>query len=473
MDDPASEPEPVDLPIDGVLDLHTFRPRDVTALVGDYLDGCRERGICEVRIIHGKGRGVLRRTVHAVLARRSDVVSYRLAGDATGGWGATVVILSPPEGARQEPLAGSPPPREEPEAGAPRQRRGPRDSVMSPRERVLAALRHEQPDRTPRDFWAEPPALARLFAHVGHCDKESLLESLSIDIRHLDAPEPPERSAGGGILQNLWGERFIYRSTPWGPVREDVRGALAGATRFSELERFDWPRSDCIDRSCLVEQCRRLEPFALLYGFADVWQRPALVRGWDQMFVDMARRPEWVHFLCRTFTDFYLADYTRAAEITGGRIDLYLLISDLGSQRGPLISTPMFCEFVAPYLRQMIDRIHELGGSVLFHSCGAVASFIPELVGLGVDVLDPVQPVGPEMAPESLKAKFGDRLSFHGGIDMQGLLPRGGPAEVESEARRYCEILGAGGGYILAPAHLFQPDVPPENILAMYGAGCV
>ena len=341
---------------------------------------------------------------------------------------------------------------------------------MTSRERVLTALAHRQPDRTPRDFWAEPPALNRLFQHLGHSDGDRLLDDLDIDIAHLEAPPTPERPIGGGIYQNSWGERFVYQSTSWGPMREDVPGALANAKSLSELEAFKWPTPDCIDRSGLSEQSRRHERRALLYGFADVWQRPALVRGWEGMFVDMIERPDWVHFLCRKFTDFYREDYTRAAEITSGRIDLYLLISDLGSQRGPLISLPMFEQFVAPYLKEMMDHIHALRGQVMFHSCGAIHPFIPRLIELGVDLLDPIQPVGPAMQPEALKATWGGRLSFHGGIDMQHLLPHGTPEQVTAEARRYCEVLGGDGGYILSPAHLFQPDVPPENLLAMYQA---
>jgi uroporphyrinogen decarboxylase len=342
--------------------------------------------------------------------------------------------------------------------------------TMTSRERVLAALRHQQPDRTPCDFWAEPPTMRRLFDHVGHRDRDRLLELLGVDLRHLDAPSPVERDLGAGLYQNFWGERYIYKQTPWGPMREDAKGALADAGSLSELEAFEWPTPDGLDRSQLLDQCRRYENYALLYGFADIWQRPALVRGWEQMFLDMVERPDWVHFLSRKFTDFYLEDYTRAAEITQGRIDLYLLISDLGSQQGPLISRDMFREFLAPYLREMIDRIHHLGGRVLYHSCGSIRPLIPELIALGVDVLDPIQPVGAEMQPESLKAAFGDCLSFHGGIDMQELLPQGTPDQIEAEVRRYCEVLGAGGGYILGPAHLFQPDVPPENILALYRA---
>jgi len=338
----------------------------------------------------------------------------------------------------------------------------------SPRERVLAALAHESPDRTPRDFWAEPPALERLFAAVGHRDEERLLQSLGIDLRHGSAVEPPERETAPGVFQNFWGERYIQRPTPWGPMREDVPGALAGARTFADLEVFPFPKPDQMDYTRLAGQRRRWEHYALLYGFADVWQRPGLVRGWENWFLDMLERPEWAHFLCRTFTDFYLEDYTRAAEATGGRIDLFLLISDLGSQRGPLISPALFRIFVGPYLKEMIDRIHALGARVMFHSCGDVAVFIPDLVRLGVDVLDPIQPTGPEMAPERLQRDFGGALCFHGGIDMQTLLPHGTPEAVRAEARRYAETLGAHGGYLLAPAHLFQPDVPPKSVFAMY-----
>jgi len=347
---------------------------------------------------------------------------------------------------------------------------------MYPRERVLAAIEHEQPDRTPRDFWAEKPTLNRLFDWNRHCpdgkvgyrDEERLLEQLEIDIRHMNANEPPEKEVNPGVYQNFWGERYIYKRTPYGLMREDQKGALVEAESLAELELFPYPGPDCMDYSELEEQCRRWERYALLYGFADVWQRPALVRGWEDWFIDMMERPEWVHFLCRKFTDFYLEDYTRAAEVSGGSIDIYLLISDLGSQHGQLISMRMFHEFVAPYLKEMIESIHSFGAYVMFHSCGSIYQFIPELIKLGVDILDPIQPTNHQMSPERLKADFGDKLCFHGGIDMQGVLPKGTPDEVRAEVKRYCEVLGSGGGYILAPAHLFQPDVPPENIMAFY-----
>jgi uroporphyrinogen decarboxylase len=340
---------------------------------------------------------------------------------------------------------------------------------MNSRNRVQTALNHQPPDRIPRNFWAEPPTWNRLFQHIGHNDKERLLVDLEIDIRSLEVVGPPDKPLENGVFQNFWGERYVYQPTPWGPMREDIAGALSSAKTFDDLVNFPWSSPNDFDYSSLQEQCKRWNDYALLYGFADIWERPALVRGLQNMFIDMVDRPDWVHFLGRKFTDFYKEDYTRAAETTKGRIDLFLLISDLGSQQGPLISKQMFREFIAPYIKEMCDLIHGFGAKVLFHSCGNIYPLISDLVELGVDILDPIQPVG-GMVPEVLKSEFGNRLCFHGGIDMQRLLPQGTPEEVRAGVRRYEDILGKDGGYILAPAHLFQPDVAPENVLAVYGA---
>lgn len=343
----------------------------------------------------------------------------------------------------------------------------------TPRELVRQTLNHERPARLTRDFWAEPPTLRRLRAYLGAGDEEQVLQALGIDYRHLNAVEPPSRELSPGVWQNHWGERFIYRETPWGPMREDLPGALAGDLAASAevptaWETFPWPTPDDFDYSALAAQVDRHQDYGLIYGFADVWQRPALVRGWEHMFLDLAEAPDRVHFLCRRFTDFYKLDYTRAMEVSGGRLDLFLLLSDLGSQHGPLVSLPMFRTLIAPYLGEMIEHIHRLGARVLYHSCGDISPFIEDLLALGVDVLDPLQPVNEAMGPERLGEQYGGRVIFHGGIDMQGVLPRGTPEQVRAAVRHYCETLGADGGYILAPTHLFQPDVPPENIVAMY-----
>ena len=170
--------------------------------------------------------------------------------------------------------------------------------MMTSHERVLTALDHRLPDRTPRDFWAEEPTWRRLLAHLGHHDRARLLDDLAIDVRHLELSGPSERPIGGGIFQNLWGERYVYRQTPWGPMREDTRGALADARTMADLKAFPWPTPDQFDHASLVARCQQFDDYALLYGFADVWQRPGLVRGWEGMFLDMATRPSG-HISCR------------------------------------------------------------------------------------------------------------------------------------------------------------------------------
>src|SRR5512143_2487266 len=168
---------------------------------------------------------------------------------------------------------------------------------MSPRERVLAAIDLQEPDRTPRDFWAEDPTLRRLLEYTGDADEETLLRRLGIDMRHLRLPDPPERPLGEGVFQNYWGERYTYQPTQWGPLRTDVKGALAGARSLDEIETFPWPSVDQYDHGLLAEACRRHDEYALIYGFADVWERPALVRGWEEFLIDMVERPEWAHCL--------------------------------------------------------------------------------------------------------------------------------------------------------------------------------
>jgi uroporphyrinogen decarboxylase len=136
-----------------------------------------------------------------------------------------------------------------------------------------------------------------------------------------------------------------------------------------------------------------------------------------------------------------------------------------------LIGPDLFDRFVAPRLRRLVALAHGHGVAVMFHSCGAIVPLIDRLIDLGIDVLDPLQAAAKDMEPALLKQRFGARLCLHGGIDTQHLLPHGSPEDVRREVRRRSAILGAGGGYILAPCHVLQTDVPTANVLAMYETG--
>ena len=338
---------------------------------------------------------------------------------------------------------------------------------MTGKERLYRALANEPLERPPADFWAEEVTKERLFAYLGHRDLSAFLDGLNIDIREANAVTPGETELLHGIFQNYWGERYIYRQLEYGRMREDVHGALSQAESFDEIVEFTWPKNDDLDYSSLRAECDSIasKGCAIRYGSADVWQRPALVRGLENALADLYVNPEWMHYLSNLFTEFYIEDYRRAWEISGGQIDLFVVISDLGTQIGPLISLKMFREFVAPYLKRLTDVIHHIGAKVFFHSCGEISMFIPDLIKIGVDVLDPIQPVTNAMQPENL-AKYSGSICFHGGIDVQKLLPHGTPEEIKARPRRYFEVLGPG--YILAPSHYFQPDIPPENIISVY-----
>ena len=135
-----------------------------------------------------------------------------------------------------------------------------------------------------------------------------------------------------------------------------------------------------------------------------------------------------------------------------------------------MMSLPMLRELVFPHHRRFNLHVHELGGRVMYHSCGSVMQAIPDLIDMGIDVLDVLQFSADDMAPESLKSAYGDRLSFHGGADVQHLLPLASEREVMDTITHVVAVLGRGGGFILSPSHAVQVDAPPANIVAVYRA---
>jgi len=338
---------------------------------------------------------------------------------------------------------------------------------MTGKERVLAAIAHRETDRIPLDLWAEEAVWKRLMRDLGLSSKRALLSRLHIDLRWIDhryaGPDfsPPE----GEYIENMWGERF--RIMP-NEDRVACGGALDRAQTFEEVAQHHWPSNDWVNYSHLRESVRRDEGCAIIYGYADIWQRAAMARGLDNMFFDMLEHPEWVDCMTEKLMDFYIEDWTRAMEATKGKIDLFFLISDLGTQRGAMISLDLFRRFIKPRIRLMAELAHGFGKKLLFHSCGAVRSFINDFIDAGVDVLNPMQTGCAGMKPRELKAEFGDRLCFHGGMDIQNALPFGSPEEVRAETLRLLDAMKGNGGFILAPSHTLLPDIPTENILTMY-----
>ncbi|MCX5637996.1 MAG: uroporphyrinogen-III decarboxylase, partial [Planctomycetota bacterium] len=157
-------------------------------------------------------------------------------------------------------------------------------------------------------------------------------------------------------------------------------------------------------------------------------------------------------------------------EAAGGRIDFFRIGDDFGTQNSLVMSPRMFRDIIKPALKAMADTAKKYGAYYYHHSCGAVRELIPDLIETGVDVLDPIQVQAAGMVPTELKAEFGQKICFSGGVDEQRLLPNGSPEDVRKGVFQLLEDMARGGGFFIGPTHNFQADIPTANILAMYDA---
>jgi uroporphyrinogen decarboxylase len=155
-------------------------------------------------------------------------------------------------------------------------------------------------------------------------------------------------------------------------------------------------------------------------------------------------------------------------EQSRGKIDLILSGGDIGTQRGMMLSPDLWRKHIKPYSSQLIRTFKDMGLMTMYHSCGGIVPVIDDFIEMGLDILDPIQPLAKDMDAVSLKERFGNRVAFHGGIDEQELLPYGTVDDVRRETARIMEVLGSDGAYIVCPAHCIQPDTPPENVMALY-----
>ena len=185
--------------------------------------------------------------------------------------------------------------------------------------------------------------------------------------------------------------------------------------------------------------------------------------------MDVSGDPKLLACLFDAVLEVSLAICRTLLREVGEEVDVLLASDDLGLQGGLMISPGAYRELIKPRHEKYFRLMHEMSpAKVLFHTCGSVVDIMDDLVEIGVDILNPVQVSAAGMEPPVLKEKWGDRLSFWGAIDTQRLLPHGSVADVQAEVERQIEHLGRGGGYVLGAVHNIQPDVPLENLLAMF-----
>ena len=339
--------------------------------------------------------------------------------------------------------------------------------TMTPKERWLAVLQRETPDRLPTDYWATPEATDNLMAYLGVDTPSAMFERLHIDILITVGP----RYIGPLIAPDADMHGIHYRDVDYGTgvYREAIDHPLARFNSVEEIaDHYTWPSADWFDYSVIPDQIRGKDAYPLRGGGSEPFLTYCSLRGLEQAYMDLAVNPEMVHYCLDQLFDFCYENTTRIYEAIPGKVNVSYVAEDMGSQTSLLFSPRQIRTYLIPRMKRMIDLAHSAGAYVFFHSDGAVRKIIPDMIAAGIDVLNPIQWRCKGMEREGLKRDFGSQLIFHGAVDNQQTLPFGTVDDVRQEVVDNIEILGAGGGYILAPCHNIQANTPPENIVAMY-----
>lgn len=342
---------------------------------------------------------------------------------------------------------------------------------MNSKERVLAAINHREPDRVPIDLWALSPVTDRLRTHLGADTDEGVWQALGIDLRSVWPAYCGPRLET--FDDSSWVDWWGCRRKMMGPFEEVIDAPLENAETVADLEAFEWPDADWFDAAGMRERCEALHQYAIVIRDAGPYATCVLrvamfLRTMPKFMMDMASTPDFATALVDRIAAVYLSLNRRILEAVGDLTDIYFIADDVGVQDKLMISPLMFRRFIKPSLTRFIQQAHEYGQKVMYHTCGAVRPLIPDFIEMGVDILDPIQVSARGMDPLELKQSYGDVLCFHGGLDIQTVLSGGTPDQVRAEVERLLQIMGPGGGFILAPTNNVMPETPAENITAMY-----
>ena len=343
---------------------------------------------------------------------------------------------------------------------------------MTSKERVLAAINHSKPDRVPLDLWALSPVMTKLRAYFGVDNDEAARQALGIDLRSVWPAYngPSLETFDDGSFMDWWGVRKEQR----GVFEDAVSAPLADAHTLADIAAYAWPDPEWFDYQGMRAACETFsDDYALVIRdaghYATCVLRVAMIlRGMEQFMLDMITNPEIARAIIAAVEKFYLELNRRILETVGDLTSIYFIADDVGTQDGLLLSPKMFRAFVAPSLQRFAAQAKHYNQVVMYHTCGAVRKLIPDFIDMGVDILNPIQPSAKDMDLAALKRDFGDTLCFHGACDIISVLSTGTPEKVRAEVERVFDILGVGGGFILAPTNNIMPETPVENIIAMY-----
>jgi uroporphyrinogen decarboxylase len=339
---------------------------------------------------------------------------------------------------------------------------------MNSKERVHASLRRENPDRVPVWMWFHP-ATAEILAKVLEIPAKYVSTAFEDDIRQAwvsnnYAMEGIVHQHDGETHTDQWGIKWVKE----GPFNQIARYPLENLSG-EDILRYKFPYDgipgllqnmgpvmDMKDNyfvGCDVSPC--------------LFELICRLRNMENAILDFLMNPEVMDFLLEGACDFAV----KLSQEAVNRFDLDWLWTgdDVGGQQAIIMDPDLWREMVKPRLKRIMDVGKQKGLWVAYHSCGEIRPIIPDLIEIGLDVLNPIQSNCPGMDPLELKKEFGSELSFMGGIDTQGLLPNGSVSEVRRVTEKIIDgMMAGGGGYILAASHTVPPETPVDNIFAMY-----
>jgi uroporphyrinogen decarboxylase len=367
---------------------------------------------------------------------------------------------------------------------------------MLPRERVTAALNHQEPDRVPTSLGGSAHKLAdsrcellkehfgisgdspqRLTgAYLSYVDNR-VLDALGTDVRHVHLRPPTgykSNIAADGSWVDEWGLR--HRVIQGGYY--ELGGVPLAEATTGDLDPYPWPDPHDPAR---VEGLR--EEVLDLYHHTDyaigayrptisgIFEMSHYMRGMETLLTDTVLNKPFVDALFWKLAEILGEFYRVYLDVVGPYVQIVEIADDVGTQTGPMISPRTYRELLREKHAYLASIVKEKAPQAKFmlHSCGSVKAFIPDFIEAGFDILNPVQPLAKDMEPARLKAEFGSEISFLGGVDVQQTM-RGPVDGVRAEVRQRIEEMAAGGGFVLAPSHNFGDDVPLENILAFFDA---
>ena len=366
--------------------------------------------------------------------------------------------------------------------------------AMSPKERWLAVLSRQTPDRVPMDYWSTPEFSAKLIKHLGlslksetelvkdltgpvydstlkpvegYATLRQALVSMHVDFVITVGPE----YVGPALEDDTDVFGIRYRSIQYGSgeYSEAATHPLASYQSVEEIEaNYRWPNPDWWDYSLIPQQIAAWEAYPIQGGGSEPFLLYKNLRGDEQAMMDLVLNPQIVEYCLGKLFDLAYQRSLRIYETIPGKVNITYVAEDMGGQDNLMFSKRHIRQFLLPGMKRIADLAHQAGAYVFHHNDGNCRAIIPDMLELGIDVLNPIQWRCKGMEREGLKADFGDRLIFHGGVDNQYTLPFGSVDEVRQEVLDNLRIFGAGGGYILAPCHNIQPVSPPENVVAMY-----